>query len=415
MSLFSNNYRKLLVVLATLTTPLFSLLILPVSSSKLTIEEYGIISSFTLFIAYVSSIHGFCSATYFARDYYKTKEICILLSNVILVYLASLVIIIIVVFVTSSYIVKLFSISHTYMYMGLMICFVDSLVSLNLLYLRLCDDLILFSAITIFKPLLFSSIYIILLQNEYGLNAFFISSIFVSILFMLVSFFIFIKKKLICFLFDIKIIIKILKYGLGLLPHTVFGVLSVSVDKLFVLTILSTSSLAIYSLAFSIASVVKLVEGSVYLIYQPWLFKNLSSKKIGKKKVIRISLILILALLLFTIIYIQLVNYAFPLFVDQKYNDSLFLMPYFAIGFFINGIYTVSNQFLLFDSKTTTISLITVLTVISGSLFSYILTTKIGLYGAVYAFIAVFFLRTVLTLIATSKLSIFQKHLIEQT
>ena len=415
MSLFSNNYRKLLVVLATLTTPLFSLLILPVSSSKLTIEEYGIISSLTLFIAYVSSIHGFCSATYFARDYYKTKEICILLSNVILVYLASLVIIISVVFVTSFYIVKLFSISHIYMYMGLLICFIDSLVSLNLLYLRLCDDLILFSAITIFKPLLFSSIYIFFLQNEYGLHSYFISSIFVSSVFMLVTFFVFIKKKLICFTFDIKIILKILKYGFGLLPHTVFGVLSVSIDKLFVLKILSTNSLAIYSLAFSIASVVKLVEGSVYLIYQPWLFKNLSSKKVGKKKVIRISLILILTLLLFTIIYIKLVSYAFPLFVDQKYNDSLFLIPYFVLGFFINGIYTVSNQFLLFDNKTTTVSLITVLTVLLGSLFSYILTTKIGLYGAVYAFITVFFFRTVLTLIATSRLSIFQKNLIEQS
>ena len=415
MSLFSNNYRKLLVVLATLATPLFSLLILPVASSKLTIEEYGIISSFTLFIAYVSSIYGFCSATYFAKDYYKTKEIYILLSNVILVYLTSLVIVILLVFVTNSYIVKLFSISHNYMYLGLLICFIDSLVSLNLLYLRLCDDLILFSAITIFKPLLFSSIYIFLLQNEYGLNAFFISSIFVSSLFIVVSLFVFIKRKLICFLFDKKLILKILRYGFGLLPHTVFGVLSVSIDKFFVLTVLSTSSLAIYSLAFSIASVVKLVEGSVYLIYQPWLFRNLSNKKVGKIKAIRISLILILTLLLFTIIYIQLVNYAFPLFVDQKYNDSLFLIPYFAIGFFINGIYTVSNQFLLFDNKTTTISLITVLTVISGALFSYILTTKIGLFGAVYAFITVFFVRTVLTLIATSKLSIFQKHLIEQT
>jgi O-antigen/teichoic acid export membrane protein len=415
LSLFSNNYKKLLVIIASLATPFFSLLFLPIVSSKLTIVEYGIISSFTLFIAYVSSIHGFCSATYFSREYYKTEKISSLLSNVFFVYLLSLVIIISVVFVTKSHIVKLFPISYIYIYLGLAICFIESFISLNLLYLRLCDDLILFSIITIMKPLLFTSSYILLLKNEYGLNSFFISSIFVSIVMMIFSLFIFNRKKILCFCFDGKQITKMLKYGFGLLPHSIFGVLSISIDKLFVLKILSTSSLGIYSLAFSIASVVKLVEGSVYLIYQPWLFKNLSSKNVDRPQIIRISLTLILSLLLFTILYCYLIILIFPLFVDEKFNDSLSLIPYFAIGFFINGIYTVCNQFLLFDNKTTIISLITVLTVLIGSIFSYFFTIKLGLYGAVYAFIMVFILRTVLTLISTFKLSLLQKHLIEKS
>ena len=198
--------------------------------------------------------------------------------------------------------------------------------------------------------------------------------------------------------FDFSGLKNTLNYGLRLLPHSFFGVLAVSIDKLIVLKLLSISTLGIYTLAFSIASVVKVFEGAIYSVYQPWLFKNFSSSQKNLRKIIRISLLYIASILFFSIFLNISIYIIFPYIIDSKFSSSLELIPFFTIGYIINSLYTINNQILLFYKKTFTISIISGLSVIVGSILAYYLILKFGLSGSMYAFLLTMSLRLILTI-----------------
>lgn len=341
---------------------------------------------------------GFCAPAYFTREYYQTKNINRLTSCVFIIFLCSLLFIALLVFIFNFQLQELFDVVPEYLFIGILICALLSFINFNLLYLRLSDSYIIFSILTIIQPLTFLILYIIFLKLDYGVYAFINANLLTSLLFFGICVRIFFKDNTFKIEFDFSGLKNTLNYGLRLLPHSFFGVLAVSIDKLIVLKLLSISTLGIYTLAFSIASVVKVFEGAVYSVYQPWLFKNLSSAQKNLRKIVSISIIYIVSILIFSIFLNITIYIMFPNMIDSKFSSSLDLIPFFTTGYFINSLYTINNQILLFYKRTFTISVISGLSVIAGSIIAYYLISKFGLSGSIYAFLITMSLRLVLTI-----------------
>lgn len=355
---------------------------------------------------------GFCTPAYFTREYYQTKKLNRLVSCVFVMFLCTLPFITLFVILFNIQLQSLFDLIPKYLFIAILISSLLSFINFNLLYLRLSDKYLSFAIITIIQPIVFLILYVFFLQLDYGVNAFINASFLTSSLFFGICMIIFYKQKFLKIDFDLIELKNSLNYGLRLLPHSFFGVLTVSVDKLIVLKLLSTTSLGIYTLAFSIASVVKVFEGAIYSVYQPWLFKNLSDSDINLNKIIKISSLYTTSILLFSIFLNILIYFIFPFIIDSKFSFSLHLIPFFTVGYIINSIYTVNNQILLFYKKTFTISFISGLSIIAGLILSFYLITNFGLSGSMYAFIFVCGIRLSLTMIATFIFSLQNKFIL---
>jgi len=355
---------------------------------------------------------GFCAPAYFTREYYQTKNINRLTSCVLIILLFSLLFITLLIFIFNLQLQALFTVIPEYLFIAILISALLSFINFNLLYLRLSDNYITFSVLTIIQPIAFLILYITFLKLDYGVYAFINANLFTSLLFLGICIREFLKDNILKIEFDFSELKNSLNYGLRLLPHSFFGVLAVSIDKLIVLKLLSLTTLGIYTLAFSIASVVKVFEGAIYSVYQPWLFKNLSGSHTDFRKVIRISLLYIVSILIFSILLNVSIYIVFPNIIDSKFSSSLNLIPFFTVGYIINSLYTINNQILLFYKKTFTISAISGLSVILGFILSYYLISKYGLFGSMYAFIFVCGARLLLTFIVTLNLSYKNKLMV---
>ena len=399
-------------MVASLAAPLCSFTVLPFTTKYLSTDQYGAISSIQVFLNYLMCLVGFCAPAYFTREYYQTKNINRLTSCVFIIFLCSLLFIALLVFIFNFQLQALFDVVPEYLFIAILISALLSFINFNLLYLRLSDSYITFSILTIIQPLTFLILYIVFLKLDYGVYAFINSNLLTSLLFFGICVRIFFTKNLSKIEFDISELKNSLNYGIRLLPHSFFGVLAVSIDKLIVLKLLSLATLGIYTLAFSIASVVKVFEGAIYSVYQPWLFKNLSGSPKNVRKIIRISFLYINSILVFSIFLNISIYIIFPNIIDSKFSSSLELIPYFTVGYFINSLYTINNQILLFYKKTFTISAISGLSVITGFILAYYLISQFGLSGSMYAFIFVCSIRLLLTFIVTLNFS-FKNKLLE--
>ena len=387
-----------------MAAPLCSFAVLPFTTKYLSTDQYGTISSIQVFLNYLMCLVGFCAPAHFTREYYQTKNINRLTSCVFIIFLCSLLFIALLVFTFNFQLQALFDVVPEYLFIGILICALLSFINFNLLYLRLSDSYITFSILTIIQPLTFLILYLIFLKLDFGVYAFINANLLTAFLFFGICVRIFFKKNLLKIKFDFSELKNSLNYGLRLLPHSFFGVLAVSIDKLIVLKLLSLTTLGIYTLAFSIASVVKVFEGAIYSVYQPWLFKNFSSSKKNLRKIVRISLIYIASILIFSVFLNISIYITFHNIIDSKFSSSLDLIPYFTVGYFINSLYTINNQILLFYKKTFTISLISGLSVIAGSILAYYLISKYGLSGSIYAFLITMSFRLILTLYFSYKI-----------
>ena len=397
---------------ASLAAPLCSFAVLPFATKYLSTDQYGTISSIQLFLNYLMCLVGFCAPAYFTREYYQTKNINRLTSCVLIILLFSLLFITLLIFIFNLQLQALFNVIPEYLFITILISALLSFINFNLLYLRLSDNYITFSVLTIIQPIAFLILYITFLKLEYGVYAFINANLFTSLLFLGICIREFLKDNILKIEFDFSELKNSLNYGLRLLPHSFFGVLAVSIDKLIVLKLLSLTTLGIYTLAFSIAGVVKVFEGAIYSVYQPWLFKNLSGSHTDFRKVIRISLLYIVSILIFSILLNVSIYILFPNIINSKFSSSLDLIPFFTVGYIINSLYTINNQFLLFYKKTFTISVISGLSVILGFILSYYLISKYGLFGSMYAFIFVCGARLFLTFIVTLNFSYKNKLMV---
>lgn len=99
-----------------------------------------------------------------------------------------------------------------------------------------------------------------------------------------------------------------LKFGIPLYPHVLGGALSTMIDKLFITAMLTLSELGIYAIGFAIGSIIKSLEGAIYMAYQPWLFKMLSTQECSDSKIVQSGYAVFIFLLFASLILIVMSN-----------------------------------------------------------------------------------------------------------
>ena len=204
--------------------------------------------------------------------------------------------------------------------------------------------------------------------------------------------FILFKIKIINFNINKTDIKRILRFGIPLLPHAIAGIVLASSSKFFLSSIINNEALGIYSVAFQIAGGVLLLMTSINQAWAPNLYEILNSnpsKEIKKSLVFKTYKTMLLMTFI-TILFIIVVPYIYYLFIDERFHSGIFVSRIIAIGFLMNGLYYLVTNYIVYTKRTEILSYITTIVSIVGAFINYYLIVKFGIIGAGYGLIITF-------------------------
>lgn len=177
---------------------------------------------------------------------------------------------------------------------------------------------------------------------------------------------------------------KIWKYALGynipLVPHYLSQIVLNSSDKIMIEKMVDTSSAGIYTLAYSVASIMVLFNTSLSQTLDPWLLFQIKERKTDEIKKIAYPSLCAIALL--NLALIAFAPEAVHLFAPIKYYDAIWVIPPVSMGTYFMFAYSLFACFSFYYQKTVNIMLISV----SGAVLNLILNyVFIGMFGYVAA------------------------------
>lgn len=179
-----------------------------------------------------------------------------------------------------------------------------------------------------------------------------------------------------------------LKFGVPLIPHVCGGFLVGVADRFVVSEMLGIADVGVYSVAFQLGMVLKLVSDAFVKSYGPWLYERLQEESSNSKLVVVGASYLSCALfMVIAVLANAVLKYFFEYIVGREFYAALDIVLPFLLGQAFKGMYFTVSNFYFFSSRTHYLSAITLGSGIFGVGASICFVPSLGLAGAAYGFL----------------------------
>lgn len=173
-----------------------------------------------------------------------------------------------------------------------------------------------------------------------------------------------------------------LAFNIPLIPHYLSQVVLNSSDRIMIQQMTNSDFAGIYSLAYSVASVMNLVNTALLQTISPWIYQKLKSNKANEiKNVAYPSLIIIgaanLALILFAPEIIRL-------FAPPEYYNAIWAIPPVALSSFFIFAYSMFANIEFYYEKPGFIAISTTVAAVANVVLNYIGIRLFGWIAAAY-------------------------------
>ena len=278
--LFQNKIFKYTVVY-TFTDGLskgISFLIFPLVSYYILPDQLGLAANFDVLQLITSLLAGMAvvnSLPYFFYEQEK-KENALMISNLILIVLCICLFFSVIIFFFSNVIYKYLQIDLSLQLLALLAACANLFFSLGMIILRLEDkvrNFVVLSLSQVVVQLLLVS-YFVLFCKMQALGKIY-SSVITQFLFALIQLSILYKRGYIVTQFSASFCVKLLKFGLPLLPHSLSFWFKSGIDKILLTNFCGLSVNGLYSMALSLGGVYNIFNQSFNNAYIPYLQKKI--------------------------------------------------------------------------------------------------------------------------------------------
>ncbi len=182
----------------------------------------------------------------------------------------------------------------------------------------------------------------------------------------------------------IKLAKQCFAYALPLVPHAVFSLLMVYLDRVFVNLYLGASDLGIYGVASQFALLFGIVITGFNSAYSPLCFEKIAKKDTSALAPFCYKVLFVFALLAFSVSIAS--PLIFKLFFGAQYYQGWKLLPAFAIAYLFNLIYVFYIN-VVFYFKSSRVLWVTLSAAIVSLALNYFLVRYFGLMGAAVSFL----------------------------
>ncbi len=209
-------------------------------------------------------------------------------------------------------------------------------------------------------------------------------------------------------------IIKLLKYGIPLIFHSISYLIMFYINRFIIVRFLSLDDVGIFSVGVQLGAFIDLLASSFNIAFLPWIYKNLSiidnnNQNFEQVFLIKTRIVKIIYLYIFGLFIVSLLTYfVFILLMKYILGSSFYraidFMFVIIMAFYFKSLYYVFSYFIVYTQKTFTLTIITIITAILSIILNYYFIKFFALWGAVYAFLITFFVYFLFTFLFTIKI-----------
>ena len=171
-----------------------------------------------------------------------------------------------------------------------------------------------------------------------------------------------------------------MKFNVPLVPHYLSMYVLSSSDRIMITKLVDSSATAIYSVAYTVASVITIVWQSIEASLSPWIYEKLHVGDIKPIRKVTAGIIALFAVMCLgsTLVAPEIMMILAP----AEYSSGIYVIPPVAAGVFFTAMYSIYMRIELYHKKTSFATIATTCAALLNIVLNYIF---IKLYGAIAA------------------------------
>lgn len=346
----------LTLALAEGFTKVIGLLLLPLITASLTLEEFGNYSLFLVnyvfFMAlFVAILNNFIIVGFFRRGYRVLFD-C---KPALLFNISAFAFIAVILFSVTFAISKTLYF-ETFFYAGLASLLAQP--SQILLTLKQCEkDYLSYAKISVVYILCYSVFavlaYLLEIKSWQGFAAIFLIA---HALQTLIISFVNARSIKVLFKSNTTSFARYKKHFNTLIGNSVFGWARVNIDKYLIMTFLGSIVLATYSLGFQLGAVIGLLNTILIKVLNPIVFSSFKNGNFAntRKTIIKA----VFTFLILTASFVLILPYIVPIFFGEEYSSSIHIAQLICVGYFLQVSVSIIGAVLFYEKKNKLISVL---------------------------------------------------------
>lgn len=199
---------------------------------------------------------------------------------------------------------------------------------------------------------------------------------------------------------------KFWKYAIGfnlpLVPHYLSQVVLNNSDRIMINSMVSDSAAGIYSLAYSLATIMTLFNTALMNTLTPWMYQKIKDKDIQALAPIAYLSLGVVAVV--NLLLILLAPEAVRLFAPSSYYEAIYCIPPVAMGVLFLYSYDLFAKFAFYYEKTKLIMLASLLGAVLNIILNYFGILMFGYVAAAYTTLICYILYCVFHYILMTKI-----------
>ena len=173
-----------------------------------------------------------------------------------------------------------------------------------------------------------------------------------------------------------------LAFNIPLVPHYLSQVILSSSDRIMISSMVGNSQAGIYSLAYSLSSIMLLFNTALMQTISPWIYKKIKGQKINEiEPIAYISLVFIAVV---NLLLILIAPEAVAVFAPKTYREAIYVIPPVAMSVFFMYSYDLFAKFAFYYEKTKMIMAASCIGAALNILLNYIFIKRYGYIAAGY-------------------------------
>lgn len=173
-----------------------------------------------------------------------------------------------------------------------------------------------------------------------------------------------------------------IKFNLPLIPHYLSLVLLNQSDRIMITKYCGASANGIYSVAYSAASLILLLNTGVTQAMTPWVYSEI--EKNNKKSIRSICSTICLIYIIFDFVFILLIPEAVAILAGEKYKEAIYVVPPIASSMFWILLYNLYSIVEFYFEKTKPVMVCSTISALLNVGLNYLFIPRYGYIAAAY-------------------------------
>ncbi len=172
------------------------------------------------------------------------------------------------------------------------------------------------------------------------------------------------------------------KFCIPLIPYFLSMIILNQSDKIMISKISGNSFAGIYSIAYSVAMLLKILNESINAAFVPWMYKKINDNKLSE---IKENITVITGIVYFLNIFIILfVPEIMQIIVPKEYLDAIYIMPVLTVSVCFMFVSSIFSNLEMYYECNSIIMKTSIFISVLNIILNYLFINRIGYFAAAY-------------------------------